>query len=75
MSSTVYSSRFLVKYAILTAYTITGLQVTSALAQVEYPSKAMSSIFPNQPGGFNDTVSRVFAQKLSEQLGAARVGG
>jgi len=69
MSSTVYSCRFLVKCAILTAYAVAGLQFTSVQAQVEYPSKAIRLIVPNPPGGFPDTVARVFAQKLGERLG------
>ena len=43
--------------------------VPHALAQEKYPSKPVTIIVPQAAGGANDAISRVIAQKLSEQLG------
>ncbi len=69
MNSTVYSRRFLVNCAVFTGCAIAGLHFTQAQAWVDYPNKAIRLVVPNSPGGFPDTVARVFAQKLSERLG------
>jgi tripartite-type tricarboxylate transporter receptor subunit TctC len=41
-----------------------------ALAQDRYPSKPVTVIVPQAPGGANDTVARILMQKLSENTGA-----
>ncbi len=42
---------------------------SSALAQDRYPSRPVTLIVPQAPGGANDTIARIVAQKLSEALG------
>ncbi|GEP61020.1 Bug family tripartite tricarboxylate transporter substrate binding protein [Reyranella soli] len=41
----------------------------AALAQTDWPSKPMTYIVPYPPGGLNDAVGRVYAEKLSAELG------
>jgi tripartite-type tricarboxylate transporter receptor subunit TctC len=43
------------------------------LAQDKYPSKPVTVVVPQSAGGANDTIARVIAQKLSEQLGQSFV--
>ena len=40
-----------------------------ALAQVEYPNRAIHIVVGFTPGGGNDIIARIFGQKLSESLG------
>jgi tripartite-type tricarboxylate transporter receptor subunit TctC len=40
-----------------------------ALAQVQYPTRAIHIIVGFTPGGGNDIIARIFGQKLSESLG------
>jgi len=42
---------------------------TAAQAQDKYPSKPVTVIVPQAPGGANDAIARVVAQKLTEALG------
>jgi tripartite-type tricarboxylate transporter receptor subunit TctC len=41
----------------------------SALAQTDWPTKPISMVVPYPPGGVNDAVARVYAEKLSAELG------
>ena len=40
-----------------------------ALAQDKYPAKPVTVIVPQSPGGANDAIARIVAQKLTEALG------
>jgi tripartite-type tricarboxylate transporter receptor subunit TctC len=40
-----------------------------AMAQAQYPVKPVRLIVPYPPGGGNDTLARIFGQKLTEALG------
>ncbi|HEX6322146.1 MAG TPA: tripartite tricarboxylate transporter substrate binding protein, partial [Vicinamibacterales bacterium] len=40
-----------------------------AFAQDKYPSKPVTVIVPQAPGGANDAIARIVAQKLTEQTG------
>ena len=42
---------------------------TAAAAQDKYPSKPVTVIVPQAPGGANDAIARIVAQKLTEQTG------
>src|SRR5262245_61897092 len=40
-----------------------------AVAQEKYPTKPVTMIVPQAPGGANDAVARILAAKLSEETG------
>ena len=40
-----------------------------AAAQDKYPSRPVTLVVPQGPGGANDTVARILAHTLSEQMG------
>jgi tripartite-type tricarboxylate transporter receptor subunit TctC len=40
-----------------------------ALAEDRYPTKPVTVVVPQAPGGANDAIARIVAQKLSEQMG------
>jgi tripartite-type tricarboxylate transporter receptor subunit TctC len=47
-----------------------GLAAAFAVqAQDKYPAKPVTIIVPQAPGGANDTIARIIAQKLTEQTG------
>jgi tripartite-type tricarboxylate transporter receptor subunit TctC len=41
----------------------------ASLAQTDWPNKPMTYIVPYPPGGLNDAVGRVYAERLSTELG------
>ena len=55
----------------IAACTLAALAATAgnALAQDKYPSKPVTVIVPQAPGGANDAIARIVAQKLTEALG------
>lgn len=50
-----------------------ALLPSGVLAQASYPNKSIKFIVPYAPGGFPDTVARVYAQHLTERLGQSVV--
>jgi tripartite-type tricarboxylate transporter receptor subunit TctC len=62
-----------VVFRIAVALTAAFAFVSSALAQGDYPSKAVTMIVPWAAGGAVDTVARIVAPKLSERLGKSVV--
>ncbi len=53
----------------LAALCLSFLARMPALAQVQYPTRAIHIIVGFTPGGGNDIIARIFGQKLSESLG------
>lgn len=51
------------------AAAVLGAASASALAQAAYPARTVKMVIPFPPGGTLDTVGRMLAQKLSEQMG------
>ena len=47
----------------------TGLWATPALAQAAWPTKPMTFVVPQNPGGANDVIARAVAQGLENSLG------
>ena len=56
-----------------TALVLVGLAMAGLAAAQKYPAKPITVIVPQAAGGANDTIARVVAQKLSEQLGQSVV--
>ncbi|HEU5296596.1 MAG TPA: tripartite tricarboxylate transporter substrate binding protein [Burkholderiaceae bacterium] len=48
---------------------LVALAGASGFAQDKYPSKPVTIIVPQAPGGANDAIARIVAQKLTEQTG------
>ena len=55
------------------AMLLSTLLAPGAWAQPAYPTKPVTLIVPQAAGGANDTIARIFAQKLAENLGQAVV--
>jgi tripartite-type tricarboxylate transporter receptor subunit TctC len=53
----------------LAALCLSFLARMPALAQVQYPTRAIHIVVGFTPGGGNDIIARIFGQKLSESLG------
>ena len=56
-----------------TALVVIGLAMAGLATAQKYPAKPITVIVPQAAGGANDTIARVVAQKLSEQLGQSVV--
>jgi tripartite-type tricarboxylate transporter receptor subunit TctC len=56
-----------------TALVVIGLTMAGLAAAQKYPARPITVIVPQAAGGANDTIARVVAQKLSEQLGQSVV--
>lgn len=54
--------------SLMVALAVASLWLTAAVAQT-YPIKSVRIIVPSSPGGGTDILTRIFAQKLSENLG------
>jgi tripartite-type tricarboxylate transporter receptor subunit TctC len=65
--SEVFVKRFLIRLLVSAAAAL-GVLAGSVHAQ-QYPSKPVRVVIPWPPGGSNDVVGRIVAQKLSEALG------
>ena len=60
----------LIRRAALAALLATALPATvSAQGDAAYPEKPVRIVVPYTPGGFNDTMGRLFGRKLQEALG------
>ena len=59
------------KFATISKLVLGGLALTLAgqLMAQAYPTKSIRLIVPFPPGGGNDVIARVIAQKLTERLG------
>ena len=53
----------------LIALALASAVVLPAAAQEKYPARPVTIIVPQAAGGANDTIARVIAQKLTEQMG------
>jgi tripartite-type tricarboxylate transporter receptor subunit TctC len=56
-----------------TALVVIGLTMAGLAMAQKYPAKPITVIVPQAAGGANDTIARVVAQKLSEQMGQSVV--
>ena len=53
----------------LLAVVLLGVLATPSSADDKYPTKPVTVIVPQAPGGANDAIARLIAQKLTENLG------
>lgn len=51
------------------SFMLLGALAAPALAQATYPAKTVKIVVPYPPGGTNDTVVRLLAQRLGDRLG------
>jgi tripartite-type tricarboxylate transporter receptor subunit TctC len=58
-----------VKRSTFVAGMLAALISHGAQAQTDWPTKPISMVVPYPPGGVNDAVARVYAEKLSAELG------
>ena len=61
--------KFTRRHAAACGLAVLAAAVGSAHAQDKYPSKPVTVIVPQAPGGANDAIARIVAQKLGEALG------
>jgi tripartite-type tricarboxylate transporter receptor subunit TctC len=54
---------------LLTSIVVLGAIVSPAFADDKYPAKPVTVVVPQAPGGANDAIARLVAQKLTENLG------
>ncbi len=59
------------RWTFLAAATAAALVSFGASAQTDWPTKPISMVVPYPPGGVNDAVARVYAEKLSQEFGKA----
>jgi tripartite-type tricarboxylate transporter receptor subunit TctC len=52
---------------------LAALVLAGSAARAEYPERTIRIVVPYPPGGFNDTLGRVVAQKLGEAWGQPTV--
>lgn len=57
------------RHATIGLISLITLTAGTAFAQDKYPSKTVTLVVPQAPGGANDAIARVVAQKLTEALG------
>ncbi|MDD2545998.1 MAG: tripartite tricarboxylate transporter substrate binding protein [Burkholderiaceae bacterium] len=69
MSPILRSRRSLAALGAVTAVLSVFSGATAVWAQEKFPSRPLTLVVPQAAGGANDTIARVLAQKLSEQLG------
>ena len=59
------------RWTFLAAATAAALVSFGASAQTDWPTKPISMVVPYPPGGVNDAVASVYAEKLSQEFGKA----
>lgn len=57
------------RLTLLAALAAAAVMPSAAFAQADWPSKPISMVVPYPPGGVNDAVARIYADKLAQELG------